>query len=360
MDTCSNCELREVCRIKFQKKSCVVRFEENIHFDGEFIDISAEIITNYPQQDLSDVNKPNDLIYIIYTSGSTGIPKGVMIEQRNVIRLIKNSNMLVIDESDRILQTGSLVFDASTFEIWGSLLTGAGLYLISKEDLLLTEQFEMKTQKHQITTMWLTSPLFNQLFDENPAIFASLKMLIVAGDTLSPKHINAVRSTYKDLTVINGYGPTENTTFTIYYKVEKEFYDNIPIGKPVSNTQVYILDKNNNLAPIGIPGELCIGGNGLARGYLNQTELTEEKFIALQLDLTEDKCIVVKHERIYKTGDKARWLPDGNIEFLGRIDRQVKIRGFRIELGEVETQFLNHEAIREVYVTDHKDRKGNW
>ncbi len=327
---------------------------EMINFVGEFINIKDQIVESDLQQDLEDLNKPTDLIYIIYTSGSTGKPKGVMIEHRNVVRLIKNSNMLVIGENDRIMQTGSLAFDASTFEIWGSLLNGAGLYLISKEDMLSAEQIEKKIQLYQISTIWLTSPLFNQLFDDNPAIFAPLKTLIVGGDALSPKHINAVRNRYQNLTVINGYGPTESTTFTTYYKVDKEFDDSIPIGKPVSNTQVYILDKNQKVLPIGIPGELCICGDGLARGYLNQPELTKEKFIFGTLTKGENSRF-----RMYKTGDKARWLSDGNIEFLGRIDRQVKIRGFRIELGEIENQLLSHQAIREVYVADHKGLNGN-
>lgn len=300
-------------------------------------------------ENLPHLNTPHDLIYIMYTSGSTGEPKGVMIEHRNVNRLISNSNMLIIREDDRILQTGSLAFDASTFEIWGALLNGAGLYLVQKGDLLSAEALERRMNLDRITMIWLTAALFNQLVEENPQIFATLRTLYVGGDVLSPKHINEVRRLYPQLSVVNGYGPTESTTFTTYFPIECEYTDAIPIGRPVSNTRVYILDSLNQLQPIGVPGELCVAGDGLARGYLNRPELTAERFVANPFE---------PGERIYRTGDLARWLLDGTIEFIGRKDEQVKIRGFRIELGEIENQLLRHSSIKETVVMARSDENG--
>ncbi|MCK4259026.1 MAG: non-ribosomal peptide synthase/polyketide synthase [Halanaerobiales bacterium] len=325
-----------------------------VHFDGERIPLEDKDIYTGDNSDLVNLNQPEDLIYIIYTSGSTGKPKGVMVKHLNVNRLIKNSNMLIINENDRILQTGSMAFDASTFEVWGSLLNGATLYLISKDDLLSADRFETKLKDNEISMIWLTAPLFNQLLEENPDIFAELKTLIVGGDALSPKHINLVRAKHPSLSIINGYGPTESTTFTTYFGIQQEYHYTIPIGKPVSNTQVYILDQWNQLQPVGVPGELCIAGDGLARGYLGQPELTAEKFVSSPYRVNPD----VLDEKMYRTGDLVRWLPDGNIEFLGRIDYQVKIRGFRIELSEIENQLLQHEAIKETVVLDKVDDNG--
>ncbi len=323
---------------------------DSLSFAGEKINLYDEELYSGDDSNLELINQPDDLIYIMYTSGSTGQPKGVMIEHKNVNRLISNSNMLIINEDERIMQTGSLAFDASTFEIWGSLLNGATLYLISKDDQLSADKFGEKLKDNQISMIWLTAPLFNQLVEEDLSIFFELKTLIVGGDALSVKHINLVRAKYPDLTIINGYGPTESTTFTTYFKIDKEYQENIPLGYPVSNTQVYILDKNNQLQPIGVSGELVISGDGLARGYLNRPELTKEKFVQNPF---------LPGERMYKTGDLARWRRDGKLEFLGRIDHQVKIRGFRIEIGEIETYLLRHSEIKETVVVVKVDDMDN-
>ncbi len=322
---------------------------ERVNYSGELIDLTDEELYAGEIEQLEFVTQPGDLIYIIYTSGSTGQPKGVMIEHRNVNRLISNSNMLQIAEDERILQTGSLAFDASTFEIWGSFLNGATLYLVSKEKILSAHLLVERMQSYQITMIWLTAPLFNQLLEEDRTIFAELKTLIVGGDALSPGHINRVRYYYPNLQVINGYGPTESTTFTTFYPIEEEYDSNVPIGYPVSNTQVYIFSKGGQLQPVGVPGELCISGDGLARGYLNSPELTGKKFVSNP----------VTHERMYHTGDLARWLEDGTLEFLGRIDNQVKIRGFRIEIGEVENKLSQHENVSDVVVIANTDNQGN-
>jgi len=299
----------------------------------------------------------NTLAYVLYTSGSTGFPKAVTVEHRSVVRLVTNTNFYQFDENDRLLQTGALDFDASTFEIWGSLLNGLNLYLVSKDNILSAGTLKEITQKHSIDTMWMTAPLFNRMLDADIEIFAPLSNLLVGGDVLTPLHINKLRNRFPRLHVTNGYGPTENTTFSCTYAVEAEHKESIPIGSPIANSTAYIVDTYNHLVPVGVVGELVVGGDGVARGYLNKPELTAEKFLELEIKVEVEEeeepreQIPNKHmSYIYRTGDLARWLPDGNIEFLGRIDHQVKIRGFRIELGEIESQLLKKENIQEAVV----------
>ncbi|MCP5055051.1 MAG: AMP-binding protein, partial [bacterium] len=215
---------------------------------------------------------------IIYTSGSTGTPKGVMVEHRNVVRLVKNTNTITFSEGDRLLQTGALEFDASTFEIWGSLLNGLGLYLAGKETILSPESLKETIQKNHIGIMWMTVAMFNQLLQEDIGIFGGLGTLLVGGDVLSPPHINRLREKYPRLNIINGYGPTENTTFSTTFLIGKEYSGPIPIGHPVSNSTAYIVDKYNHPVPIGVVGELIVGGDGVARGYMNNPELTAKRF----------------------------------------------------------------------------------
>jgi amino acid adenylation domain-containing protein len=337
-----------------------------------------------------------NLAYVIYTSGSTGRPKGVMVEHRNVIRLVRNTNYVEFNKGDRILKTGAFEFDASTFEIWGALLNGLLLCLVSKDRILIPEELKETIRQCDIRTMWLTSLLFNQMLDADMEIFAGLRNLLVGGESLSPYHINQLRLRYPGLKIINGYGPTENTTFSTTFLIGREYTRSIPIGKPIANSTAYIVDKCNRLQPVGIVGELYVGGDGVSRGYLNNPELTAEKFdhdLWDYRDYQEEKknkkflrgpgCTYSavlrnahgddtpfeasyavlalqmlphavgpgrRRQKIYKTGDLARWLADGNIEFIGRIDHQLKIRGFRVELGEIEYQLLKHELIRETVV----------
>jgi len=299
----------------------------------------------------SDAQTSDTLCYIIYTSGSTGRPKGVMVEHRNVVRLVKNTNFVSFSEILKILQTGALEFDASTFEIWGALLNGGSLYLADKERILEPGELNVLIGKHRITTMWLTSSLFNRMVDADIDVFRGLRHLLVGGEALSPVHINRVRDRFPGLEVINGYGPTENTTFSTTFSIDRDYSQNIPIGRPIANSTAYILDPEGGLVPVGVSGELVVGGDGVSRGYLNNPELTAERFNRTYKSY--------KTYIFYKTGDLARWLADGNIEFLGRIDQQVKLRGFRIELGEIEMQLLRHPDIREAVVVVRGEESGD-
>ena len=291
---------------------------------------------------LEEKGSPQDLAYIIYTSGSTGLARGVLVEHRSVVRLVKHTNFIAFFGDDKLLQTGALEFDASTLEIWGPLLNGAALHLESKNNILSAENLKKIVAAKRITVMWMTSPLFNQMLDADMEIFSGLRVLLVGGDVLSPHHINRLRERFPALAVINGYGPTENVTFSTTHLIEASYRHAIPIGKPIANSTAYIVDSCRKLLPIGVAGELWVGGDGLARGYLNSGELTAEKFVQNRFP---------RAGRLYQTGDLARWSADGTIEFLGRRDHQVKIRGFRIELAEIENRLLEHADIAEAVVT---------
>jgi amino acid adenylation domain-containing protein len=300
-------------------------------------------LRKYGNSPLHTVSRSEAPVYIIYTSGSTGIPRGVMVTHRNVLRLVINPDYVLLTEETRILQTGAPVFDATTFEIWGSLLNGGQLVFVDKEVLLDASRLGMALKEYRVNTLWLSSSLFNRLVQQDIGIFSSLKYLLVGGDVLSPAYINSVREKFSDLRIINGYGPTENTTFSTTYPIERFFSDNIPIGRPIGNSTAYIVNKHGQLKPVGVWGELWVGGDGVSLGYLNSPELTAEKF-----NRTDS---IYKAHAFYKTGDQARWLADGTIEFSGRMDRQVKIRGFRIELGEIESLLRRHTVVKEAVVT---------
>ncbi|WPF77229.1 non-ribosomal peptide synthetase [Bacillus velezensis] len=293
---------------------------------------------------------PESLAYMIYTSGSTGAPKGVMIEQRSVIRLVKNSNYIDFTPEDRLLFTSSLGFDVTTFEIFGPLLNGASLYVSDQETYLDSDVLETFIQQNGITTLWLTSSLFNHLSEQNEHVFSGLSRLIIGGEALSPSHVNRVRNALPHLSVWNGYGPTENTTFSTCFLIEQSYDHSIPIGRPVGNSTAYIINGRGTPQPIGVIGELCTGGDGVARGYFGRPELTEEKFVPNPF---------VPGERMYRTGDLARWLPDGTIEYAGRMDDQVKIRGYRVELGEIEAALRSLDGVKEAAVSVRTGQSGN-
>lgn len=312
--------------------------------DELFEEIATESPANPTIQTTAD-----SLAYVMYTSGSTGKPKGVAVTQRNIVRLVKNTNYASFGRDEVFLQFAPTSFDASTFEIWGSLLNGARLALMPPGSASLDE-LAHALKRYQVTTLWLTAGLFHLMVDTHLEDLKGLRQLLAGGDVLSVPHVKKVLQDLRDCRLINGYGPTENTTFTCCYPVidPAAMNGSVPIGRPISNTHVYVLDRNLNPAPVGIPGELYVGGDGLARGYLNRPELTAEKFISDPFDGRTGA-------QVYKTGDLVRYRPDGQIEFLGRVDNQVKVRGYRIELGEVETVLAEHEAVRESVVVARKD-----
>ncbi|MEO1560354.1 MAG: amino acid adenylation domain-containing protein, partial [Cyanobacteria bacterium J06632_19] len=338
------------------------RGDEAQLYRGEVINLDTdwEIIDKNSCENPINSITPENLAYIMYTSGSTGIPKGVCTTHRGIVRLVKSSNYVNLSAEEIILQAAPISFDASTFEIWGALLNGGKLVLLPTQKPSLKELGET-LEKYHISTLWLTAGLFHLMVDEQIHSLKSVRQLLAGGDVISPIHAQKLQQIYPNCQLINGYGPTESTTFACCYRVPlKHPVDkSIPIGYPISNTQVYILDNNLQPVPIGVPGELYICGDSLARGYLNLPELTAEKFIPNPFFegktspqsplLTKERC-VAGGMRLYKTGDKVRYLSDGTIEYLGRFDNQVKIRGFRVELGEVETALCQHPQVKEAVV----------
>ena len=295
-------------------------------------------------RDLEIINSPRDLAYVIYTSGSTGMPKGVMVEHGGVVNLaVGQKNIFGMNESDRVAQFYSISFDPFVEQMFTALLSGASLHLISHDILLDKHRFSTFILNNGITHLDAV-PSFLDAIDMKD--LGNLKRVMSSGEACP---VGLVKKLNK-LNFYNSYGPTETTvTSNMYLLNSEDTSSNIPIGKPITNYKAYIL-QGDQLSPLGIPGELCISGDGLARGYLNRPALTMEKFVPNPF---------VEGQRLYRTGDLARWLPDGNIEFLGRIDHQVKIRGFRIELGEVESQILKLDRVKETAVLAREDPTGS-
>ncbi|AOM39781.1 hypothetical protein A9255_03830 [Xenorhabdus hominickii] len=342
---------------------CLITDNDTTHkckaFEGEIIYLNSINELPYAEGTISEqirnIERDN-LAYAIYTSGSTGLPKGVCIEHQGIIRLVKENGFLDISPKDRIALASSLAFDAATFEIWGALLNGATLVILDKTTVLDPHKLFSAIREASLSIMWLTSSLFNQQVSAVPDLFRPLRALIIGGEALSVPHIRELlNSGQGPEKLINGYGPTENTTFSTTYDItnhKNDFVRGVPIGRPINNTYAFILDRQLNPCPVGVVGELYFGGQGLARGYLNRPELTRERFIELP---TEDNLSL----RLYKSGDYARYLSSGDIEYLGRIDDQVKLRGFRIELGEIEAAMLTYPGINAAVVVMHQEESGD-
>ncbi|MGD2115522.1 MAG: amino acid adenylation domain-containing protein, partial [Acidobacteriota bacterium] len=316
---------------------------------------------------------PESLAYVLYTSGSTGEPKGTAVPHRAVVRLVEGLDAYApIGPADVLLALAPLAFDASTFELWGALGRGARLAL-SPEDRAGVrpesgsgsesgsgpgwglEGLETALARHRVTVLWLTAGLFHLVADRRPAMLGGLRRLLSGGDVLSPAAVQAVLDELPELALVDGYGPTEATTFTCCHPVGPTGSTrSIPIGRPVPGTRVHVVDRSLRPTPPGVPGELSIGGAGLARGYRGRAAATAERFVPDPFGPSGSGAGsgVGSGEgaRLYRSGDRVRWRPDGRLEFLGRLDRQVKVRGYRIEPGEVEAALEGHPAVEDAVV----------
>jgi len=289
--------------------------------------------------------------YVMFTSGSTGTPKGVVVPQHAVTRLVFNNGYAEIRDSDCIVHHSNPSFDASTIEIWGALLTGARILIVPQTTLFDPVRFGQLLVREGASVMYLSVGLFNQYCDALGDVFSRMRHLMVGGDSLDPGPIRRVLLSARPQRLLNVYGPTECTTFSTHYVIESVDEDatSVPIGRPIANTRIYILDAYRQPVPIGVAGEMYIGGDGVALGYLNRPQLSEERFIP-------DRFARDVSARLYRTGDLARWRADGTIDFIGRNDGQVKVRGFRVEIGEVEAHLLRQAQVGQAVVVARADR----
>ncbi|GJG89259.1 hypothetical protein tb265_44400 [Gemmatimonadetes bacterium T265] len=289
--------------------------------------------------------------YVMYTSGSTGRPKGVVVPHRAVVRLVRETNFMRLGPDEVFLLLSPTAFDASTLEIWGALLNG-GTLAIPGPGAPPVERLGALVRRHGVTALWLTAALFRHVVDTDLDALRPLRQLLAGGDVLPPEQVRRVRRELPHVRLINGYGPTENTTFTCCHAVNADDADagSVPVGRPIANTTVYILDAERRPVPVGVPGELWAGGRGVALGYLNRPGLTSERFVDSPFRAGE---------RLYRTGDRTRWRADGVVEFLGRFDTQVKLRGFRVEPGEVEAVLASHPALLAAAVVVREGRAGD-
>ncbi|WEN15094.1 amino acid adenylation domain-containing protein [Rhodanobacter sp. AS-Z3] len=292
--------------------------------------------------------------YVMYTSGSTGLPKGVLVPHRAINRLVRNNGYAAFGPDSRVAFVSNPAFDAATMDVWGPLLNGGVAVVIDHATVLSVQAFVETLRRTAVDTIFLTIALFNQIADALTAVMPQLKTLITGGEAFDPTVIARVLKGPHPQRLLAAYGPTEATTFTTTYLIEGHAREtkSIPIGRPISNARLYVLDAHRQPVPMGAVGELYIGGAGVALGYLNRPELTAERFLPDPFDARPDA-------RMYRTGDLVRYLPDGNLVFMGRVDDQVKIRGYRIEPGEIEARLAEHPAVREVVVLVRQDPTGD-
>ncbi|MER7415705.1 amino acid adenylation domain-containing protein [Micromonospora peucetia] len=277
------------------------------------------------------------LAYVMFTSGSTGTPKGVMVEHAGIVRLVRGTDYLDFTQARRILHAAALRFDAATFEIWGALLNGGTVCVVDDETAVVPSRLGVALRDHEVDTCWLTAPLFHQVTDEDPGVLATVRTVLTGGDVVSPVHVRRARRANPGLRIINGYGPTENTTFTTTHLIDRDPEGAIPIGRPIAGTTVMICGPDGAPVPNGEIGELYTGGRGVARGYLNLPELTAERFVRRG------------GERYYRTGDLVHRDAGGVLHFHGRRDNQVKIRGNLVVTDEVNGAVLELAGVLDSY-----------
>jgi amino acid adenylation domain-containing protein len=305
--------------------------------DLDALDLGAGLPFDPPSDDDADA-----LAYLMFTSGSTGRAKGVLITHRGVVNLVRAPET-AIAAADVVAQMSNLSFDGATYEIWGALLNGARLEIIDRETMLDPRALAAALRERCISVAFLTSALLRHVARAEPAAFATLRCLIAGGEVVDPATVRAIFAHGKPARMLNGYGPSETTTFATAYEITLPPHEPIPIGRPLRNIEAFVLDPYGNAVPIGVRGQLHIGGLGVARGYLNAPELTAQRFVPHPRRRDGS--------RVYATGDIARFLADGSIEFCGRADRQVKLRGFRIELDDVEAALAAQPGVEAAAVT---------
>lgn len=324
------------------KPKVTLLYRVEVDVDGATIDLADSTLYAGDYENPVCSSDSSSQVYVIYTSGTTGQPKGVMVNHKNVIRLVRNTNYVELNCETIMLQIGAISFDASVFEIWGALLNGGQLCLANTDTLQSPPDMKEFVRKHHINTMLITTALLNQMVSYDSGIFSTVRYLLFGGEKASDEHVRAVKENpaNQDVIFINAYGPTEATVISLVYRIGEDYPEKTPIGVPNSNGKAYILNANHELCSIGQKGELAVTGDGVACGYLNRPELTEEKFIDNPFG----------EGKMYLTGDLGRWMPDGNVEYLGRLDDQVKIRGFRIELGDIESAIQAIDSVKDITV----------
>jgi amino acid adenylation domain-containing protein len=353
---------RERLAFMIENSQCPVLLTHGVTAEGlagdgygrVLLDTADCTIDSESNADPANSTDPENPAYIIFTSGSTGTPKGIVIPHRAVNHLVASTDYVKLRSSNRVAHASNVSFDATTFEVWGALLSGAQLIGLPFDVILSPRDFAEEIRRQQIDTLFLTTALFNQMAYELPEAFAPLEHLLFGGESADPSAVRQVLEQGRPHRLVHVYGPTESTTFASWQLVREvpRSAATVPIGRAISDTRLYILDRQMQPVPIGVTGELHIGGDGLARGYLDHPRLTAERFVP-------DPFGGEPGGRIYKTGDLTRWLPDRQIEFVGRNDFQIKVRGFRVELGEIETMLRAHEAVREAVVVARTDARGD-
>ena len=291
----------------------------------------------------------DDAAYVMFTSGSTGRPKGLVIPHRGVVRLVLGADYVELGPDETVLLFAPLTFDASTLEIWGPLLNG-GRLAIAPDGPFDVDELAAAIARHGVTTLWLTAGAFHQVVETDLDALRGVRQLLAGGDVLLPRAVQRVLDELPGCRLVNGYGPTENTTFTTCHAVDAgERVTSVPIGRPIHGTHVVVVDERLQPAPLGVRGELCIGGDGLAWGYLGDPRLTAERFVP-------DPFVAAPGSRMYRSGDLVAWRAGGELEFSGRIDRQLKVRGFRVEPAEIEAVLEEHPLVESAVVVGRDDR----